>query len=108
MDRGAHDLWVQAGAALADKRRGGKVVHLDFLGLLPPCDDVHVKRGGIRGSSYGLAAVRTDWWSRAVASLGCRLAAVPGADSEYMYVPYLVMHPGYAYGKLQLLARCGE
>ena len=108
LSRGAPHAWVEAGDKLDEKWRRGNVVNLEFVGLLPPSDGVHVKRGGVQGSSYAVAAVRADWWLQAVASLGCCPTAAPATDAGggYMFVPYLVMHPGYAYGKLQLLARC--
>jgi hypothetical protein len=62
-----------------------------------------VERGGVQGSSYGVAAVCAGWWARAVASLQCPDPAPPAPGVRDVVVPYLVMHPGYAYGKLQLV-----
>ena len=98
--------WVEAGEELDEEQRDGKVVALEFLGLLPVSDPAHVARGAMPGTSYGVAAVSWAWWSRAVGALGCPAPAPPEPGVADVGVPYLVMRPGYAVGKLHLAARC--
>ena len=98
---GAPEAWRAAAALVPVDKRQGYVVQLELLGVLPPRDRDHVDRVAFQRGSYGLASVCLRWWARAVKSLGC---SAPTRGEDRVLVPYMVMRPGYAWGKLQCVA----